>query len=118
MIMKVAIYAIIATVLLAVAGCTTDDQTIDRRPQYDRNGNPNFDKRGRYIGCHGIGCRVDDPDDDGDQSVDDRPQYDKEGNPNFDTQGNYQGCNGIGCQVDTPDDNSSSDDGSSNDDSD
>jgi hypothetical protein len=101
--MKVVVYAIVATVLLAAAGCTTDDQTIDTRPQFDRNGNPNFNKHGRYIGCHGIGCRVDDPDDDGDRSVDDRPQYDKEGNPNFDTQGNYQGCNGIGCQVDPPD---------------
>jgi hypothetical protein len=102
--MKLIIYATLATVLLAVAGCTTDDQTIDSRPQYDRNGNPNFDTRGRYIGCRGLGCKVDDPDD-GNQAIDDRPQYDKEGNPNFDTQGNYQGCRGIGCDVDNPDDN-------------
>lgn len=109
--MKLVIYAIVAAAFLAVTGCTTDDPTIDRRPQFDRNGNPNFDKRGRYIGCHGIGCRVDDPDDDdGDRDIDDRPQYDRQGNPNFDTQGNYQGCNGIGCQVDTPDDDSSSGD--------
>ncbi len=103
--MKIIACAAIATILLAVGGCTTDDQTIDRRPQYDRNGNPNFDARGRYIGCHGIGCKVDDPDNNGgDQSIDDRPQYDKDGNPNFDTQGNYQGCHGIGCEVDNPDD--------------
>lgn len=102
--MKFIVHATIATVLLlAVTGCTTDDQTIDTRPQYDKNGNPNFDKRGRYIGCHGLGCKVDDPDD-GDQSVDDRPQYDRDGNPNFDTKGNYQGCRGIGCEVDNPDD--------------
>jgi hypothetical protein len=82
---------------------------IDTGPQFDRDGNPNFDTRGRYQGCRGIGCSVDDPDD-GDQTIDDRPQYDREGNPNFDTQGNYQGCRGIGCEVDTPDDDSSSDD--------
>lgn len=103
--MRFVIYAVLATAFMTVAGCTTDDQTIDRRPQFDRNGNPNFDKRGRYIGCHGIGCRVDVPDDDdGDQSIDDRPQYDRQGEPNFDTQGNYQGCHGIGCEVDDPDD--------------
>ncbi|MBZ9700409.1 MULTISPECIES: hypothetical protein [unclassified Mesorhizobium] len=107
--MKHIVYSVIASVLLAVAGCTTDDQTIDTRPQYDKQGNPNFDTRGRYIGCHGIGCKVDDPGD-GDQSIDDRPQYDRQGNPNFDTQGNYQGCNGIGCQVDAPDDDNSSGD--------
>ncbi|TKB26420.1 MAG: hypothetical protein E5W69_07330, partial [Mesorhizobium sp.] len=78
---------------------------------------PNFDTRGRYIGCRGLGCKVDDPDD-GDQSIDDRPQYDKEGNPNFDTQGNYQGCRGIGCEVDAPDDDRSSDDDSSSGDDD
>ena len=104
--MKPIIYAVIGIALLAVAGCTTDDQVIDDRPQYDRNGNPNFDTRGGYIGCNGIGCMVDNPDN-GDQTIDDRPQYDREGNPNFDTQGNYQGCNGIGCEVDTPDDVSS-----------
>lgn len=104
--MKLVIYASIATVLLAVAGCTTDDQTIDNRPQFDRTGNPNFDTRGRYIGCHGLGCEVDNPDD-GDQVMDDRPQFDNEGNPNFDTEGNYQGCHGIGCEVDTPVDDDS-----------
>lgn len=36
--------------------------TIDSRPQFDRYGNPNFDTRGNYIGCHGIGCMVDNPD--------------------------------------------------------
>jgi len=126
--MNFAIYAILAAALLTIAGCTTDDydgcrgtgclvdrpderrrSVIDDRPQFDKDGNPNFDTRGRYIGCRGLGCEVDDPDDD-DQTIDDRPQYDSEGNPNFDTQGNYQGCRGIGCEVDTPDDDSSSDD--------
>lgn len=131
--MKFAIHAALATVLLAIAGCTADDydgcrgtgclvdnpdrrgRAIDDRPQFDKDGNPNFDRRGRYIGCRGIGCEVDDPDDD-DQTIDDRPQYDSEGNPNFDTQGNYQGCRGIGCEVDDPDDDSSSGDGSLDDD--
>ncbi|GLS40415.1 hypothetical protein GCM10010869_60120 [Mesorhizobium tianshanense] len=106
--MKSILYATLITALLAFAGCTTDDG-YDDRPQFDRNGNPNFDTRGRYTGCRGLGCKVDDPDD-GDQSIDDRPQYDRGGNPNFDTQGNYQGCRGIGCEVDTPDDDSSPDD--------
>ena len=118
--MKLIILAALATATLAIAGCTTDsydgchgtgclvdnpDQQIDNRPQFDRDGNPNFDARGRYIGCRGIGCQVDNPDDD-DQTIDDRPQFDRDGNPNFDTQGNYQGCHGIGCEVDNPDDDS------------
>ncbi|MFC3723108.1 hypothetical protein [Neoaquamicrobium sediminum] len=39
---------------------------IDTRPSFDRDGNPNFDPDGNYIGCHGIGCEVDNPDDDTD----------------------------------------------------
>ncbi|APT55853.1 hypothetical protein RQ831_19785 [Roseomonas gilardii] len=35
---------------------------IDTTPQFDKGGNPNFDTRGNYIGCHGIGCKVDNPD--------------------------------------------------------
>lgn len=35
---------------------------IDTRPQFDKDGNPNFDTQGNYIGCHGIGCQVDNPD--------------------------------------------------------
>ncbi|OWJ75548.1 hypothetical protein CDV49_16710 [Haematobacter genomosp. 1] len=35
---------------------------IDTRPQFDSDGNPNFDTQGNYIGCHGIGCVVDNPD--------------------------------------------------------
>jgi hypothetical protein len=107
--MKLPIHASLITALLAVAGCTSDG-TIDTRPQFDRQGNPNFDTRGRYIGCHGVGCAVDQPDDStsSNDDVDDRPQFDREGNPNFDTQGNYQGCHGIGCEVDQPDDDGSS----------
>jgi hypothetical protein len=36
--------------------------TIDTTPQFDKNGEPNFDTQGNYQGCHGIGCLVDDPD--------------------------------------------------------
>ncbi|MBP1843702.1 hypothetical protein J2046_001958 [Rhizobium petrolearium] len=45
-------------------GCKVDnpDQAIDTRPQFDRQGNPNFDVHGNYQGCHGAGCLVDDPD--------------------------------------------------------
>lgn len=48
-------------------GCKVDnpDQQIDTRPQFDRNGEPNFDTHGNYQGCHGIGCFVDDPADGG-----------------------------------------------------
>lgn len=81
--MKLAPHAILIAALLTFAGCTTDDdyvgchgvgcmvddpnvsaQTIDDRPQFDREGNPNFDTAGNYQGCHGIGCEVDTPDDD------------------------------------------------------
>ncbi|WP_349366036.1 MAG: hypothetical protein ABL311_16345 [Nitratireductor rhodophyticola] len=80
--MKTALYATLVAALLAVAGCTTDNN---------------------YDGCHGVGCMVDDPELE-DRTIDDRPQFDREGNPNFDEHGNYQGCHGIGCQVDDPDD--------------
>lgn len=53
-----------------------------------------------YDGCHGVGCLVDNPDDD--SYIDPRPQFDSQGEPNFDTQGNYIGCHGIGCEVDDP----------------
>ena len=36
-------------------------EEIDTRPQFDRQGNPNFDTHGNYIGCHGLGCQVDNP---------------------------------------------------------
>ncbi|TCQ74469.1 hypothetical protein EDF68_11635 [Ochrobactrum sp. BH3] len=39
------------------------ESQIDTRPQFDRDGNPNFDTQGNYIGCHGVGCEVDNPDD-------------------------------------------------------
>lgn len=38
------------------------EDDIDTRPSYDKDGNPNFDTDGDYIGCHGIGCMVDNPD--------------------------------------------------------
>lgn len=41
---------------------TASSSLIDDRPQYDKDGNPNFDTQGNYQGCHGIGCTVDNPD--------------------------------------------------------
>jgi len=45
-------------------GCLVDnpDDEIDDTPQFDRQGEPNFDEDGNYQGCHGVGCLVDDPD--------------------------------------------------------
>lgn len=49
-------------------GCMVDnpDQAssdqIDTRPQFDKDGNPNFDTKGNHQGCHGVGCDVDNPD--------------------------------------------------------
>ncbi|MDF3856610.1 DUF3011 domain-containing protein [Paracoccus pantotrophus] len=47
-------------------GCYVDnpnaDDEIDPRPQFDAQGEPNFDEDGNYQGCHGMGCLVDDPD--------------------------------------------------------
>jgi hypothetical protein len=49
-------------------GCLVDnpdaaDQSVDDRPQFDKEGEPNFDVHGNYQGCHGVGCLVDDPGD-------------------------------------------------------
>lgn len=55
-------------------GCLADDpqqEVVDDRPQYDQEGNPNFDTQGNYQGCHGAGCDVDNPDSDSDDSSDD-----------------------------------------------
>lgn len=87
--MKLAAHAALITALLILAGCTTDDgydgcrgvgcivddpnvsaRRIDERPQFDREGNPNFDTEGNYQGCRGIGCEVDTPED-SDSSDDD-----------------------------------------------
>jgi hypothetical protein len=54
-------------------GCLVDDpeqEVVDDRPQFDKEGNPNFDTHGNYIGCHGVGCEVDSPDSDSDSSAD------------------------------------------------
>ena len=117
----------IALFALLIAGCTTaEDRSIDPRPQFDAQGNTNFDIHGNYIGCHGIGCSVDEPalfvqssnyyvresriyDSDDNYAgchgsgclVDDPSLY--EDNPNFDDDGEYVGCHGIGCLVDDPD---------------
>jgi hypothetical protein len=47
-------------------GCLVDnpDEAIDDTPQFDKQGEPNFDTHGNYQGCHGVGCLVDDPDSD------------------------------------------------------
>ncbi|MHA3841740.1 DUF3011 domain-containing protein [Sphingomonas aestuarii] len=63
--------------------------------------NVNHDADHRYTGCHGVGCRVDNPDR-GRETIDTRPSFDRDGNPNFDTKGNWQGCHGAGCLVDNP----------------
>jgi len=39
-----------------------EESQIDTRPQFDKDGNPNFDTQGNYVGCHGVGCEVDNPD--------------------------------------------------------
>lgn len=58
---------------------------------------------GGYDGCHGVGCLVDAPNNEGGSgAIDTRPSFDKQGNPNFDTQGNWIGCHGVGCDVDPP----------------
>ena len=46
------------------AGCLVDnpENGIDNTPQFDKEGEPNFDEHGSYQGCHGVGCLVDDPD--------------------------------------------------------
>ncbi|WP_048648846.1 DUF3011 domain-containing protein [Nitratireductor soli] len=46
-------------------GCLVDDpdEYVDSTPQFDREGEPNFDEHGNYQGCHGVGCLVDDPGD-------------------------------------------------------
>ncbi len=51
------------------AGCLVDnpDQEVDNTPQFDREGEPNFDTEGNYQGCHGAGCLVDDPADSDDE---------------------------------------------------
>jgi len=69
--MKYIAHTIIAASFLMIAGCATDDSSIDTRPQFDRNGNPNFDTHGNYQGCHGVGCQVDTPDDDNSSNDDD-----------------------------------------------
>lgn len=45
------------------SGCRGEkpNEYIDETPQYDKNGEPNFDMEGNYQGCHGLGCLVDDP---------------------------------------------------------
>lgn len=50
----------------------TSQDTDYSTPQFDKQGNPNFDTSGGYIGCHGVGCTVDiPPSDDSDTSNDD-----------------------------------------------
>lgn len=83
-------------------------------PPYDRYGNPNYDRKGRYTGCHGLGCMVDNPDAGGNGSQEVDPtvrKFDKDGNPNYDADGNYIGAHGLGALVDNPD---TSSDGSPN----
>jgi hypothetical protein len=82
---------------------TQHDQDWSNIPQFDKDGNPNFDTEGNYQGPHGLGFLVDNPDvsnaGDDMQSV---PQFDTDGNPNFDADGNYQGPDSLGAMVDAP----------------
>ena len=41
---------------------TTSNDAVDTRPHFDKEGFPNFDTNGNYQGCHGLGCKVDNPD--------------------------------------------------------
>lgn len=43
-------------------GFQSSNNNIDTTPQFDKDGNPNFDTKGNYQGCHGVGCMVDNPD--------------------------------------------------------
>ena len=57
-----------------------DNQSVDTRPQYDKNGEPNFDTKGNYQGCHGVGCLVDTPDDSSSDSSDSDSDYSDDSN--------------------------------------
>lgn len=91
--------AVVAGVVLAalVAGAS------EHKDRKHTTSNIDHDSQGRYTGCHGVGCTVDNPDRAGSGAIDTRPAFDRDGNPNFDTHGNWQGCNGMGCLVDNPD---------------
>lgn len=71
----------------------------DDHKQNRQHTTSNYVRSSDYNGCHGVGCLVDNPD----EEIDDRPQFDQQGEPNFDEEGNYQGCHGVGCLVDDPD---------------
>ncbi len=90
----------------AVLGALVEGMAQDNHRKHS-HATSNYRYDSGYSGCHGVGCMVDNPDDDGD--IDTRPQFDRGGNPNFDVHGNYQGCHGAGCLVDDPD--SGGDDG-------
>ena len=79
-------------------GCRASFASADARARP----NPGRNTSQGYDGCHGLGCRVDNPDDPS-QDIDPRPQFDRDGNPNFDENGNWIGCTGMGCYVDDPD---------------
>lgn len=78
-----------------VLGAIVDEMAKDRHHKHTTS---NYRPDDGYNGCHGLGCKVDNPD-----TIDTTPQFDKYGEPNFDEHGNYQGCHGVGCLVDSPD---------------
>lgn len=84
----------------AVLGAIIDGMVTDNKHGH-RHTTSNYNHSDQYNGCHGVGCRVDRPDQS--SQIDTRPQFDKNGEPNFDTEGNYIGCHGVGCLVDNPD---------------
>lgn len=91
--------AVVAGLVLGaiIAGAAENN---DRR---HTTSNVDYDRKTSYSGCHGVGCKVDNPDRNDSQAIDPRPSFDRQGNPNFDTHGNWQGCHGVGCLVDDPD---------------
>ncbi|WP_273728508.1 DUF3011 domain-containing protein [Brucella gallinifaecis] len=80
----------------AVLGALIEGMAQDQHNR--RHTTSNYRADDGYNGCHGVGCMVDNPD----EEIDNRPQFDKRGEPNFDVHGNYQGCHGAGCLVDDP----------------
>ena len=85
----------------AVLGALAEGMVQDTRNNRHHT-TTNYVYQNTYNGCHGVGCLVDNPD----QEIDNTPQFDRSGEPNFDTEGNYQGCHGVGCVVDDPDESS------------
>jgi hypothetical protein len=86
-----------AVIAGAVLGALVESMAEDQGRKH-RHATSNYRADDSYNGCHGAGCRVDNPD----RAIDNTPQFDRNGEPNFDEHGAYQGCHGAGCLVDDP----------------